>query len=892
MTITDIARQQIADLSARYAATPARTRAAYNESEIRHYFVLPLFRALGWNTENPAEFSAEEQISRGFVDFGFYLNQIPVFYLETKRVAQKLGTLDNVRQSINYSYLKGVTWAALTDFEQLMVFNADWEERDPLKARFLDLHYDQYAGEGFDDLWLLSKPAMSAQPRAIDLRAERYGAKAKKEPVTRTLFNDLTQWRRALFNDIRQMRATLWATDSRAVDNAVQKLFDRLIFIRTVEDRGVEPNQLNALVRQTERRGRDLYPGLLKLFRELDAVYNSNLFAQHALDTMEITDIGLLREIISGLYKAQGGLIQYDFNAITADVLGGVYEQYLGFKATDPDAQLDTLKSRKRKSQGIYYTPQYVVRYIVANTLGRLLAEGAHPDNLRVLDPACGSGSFLIEAFDVLDRAYAGRHPDATPAERSAWRRRILTHNLYGVDLDDQAVEVTRLNLMLRAALERGKLPLLTNIRHGNSLIDDDAVAGAGLGFVWGERFAEVMEAGGFDVVIGNPPYVPIESMSELEREYYTSTYDVLERKYDSSIIFLLAMLTNLRKPNGRLGYISSISWQTGENFAKVRQHLIQSYGVERLVNLPFDVFKDAYVDTGIFILSANKQEHYEIFNFPKKTPVTDLNGLSYSSVALNQIQPPAFKMILNPLSSSIMSRFQESEGKFITLGDITESRQGLAGSNFSIVTSSDDYTYPFLSQGQVYRYELSVEKLRLVDLRPYLSLARFYDAVPKILIRRLINRDDRLMATFTDEKLLFTKDINPFVMKEDQWSPYYLLGIINSKLISYLYTNSSTLATKDDFRQTTLAELRRLPIRAINFDDPAERAQHDRLVALVETMLALKRDHAAATDALSERRHELAGDIARTDRQIDALVYQLYGLTDDDIALIEASGG
>jgi hypothetical protein len=106
-----------------------------------------------------------------------------------------------MKQAINYSYLKGVTWAVLTDFEQLMVFNAEWETKDPTQARFLDLHWEQYADGQFDDLWLLSKPAM--QTREIDKVAERFGKKAKKEPVTKTLFADLTEWRRALFNEIR-----------------------------------------------------------------------------------------------------------------------------------------------------------------------------------------------------------------------------------------------------------------------------------------------------------------------------------------------------------------------------------------------------------------------------------------------------------------------------------------------------------------------------------------------------------------------------------------------------------------------------------------------------------------------------------------------------------------
>jgi hypothetical protein len=344
----DSTRSQIAALVAKFQNDPQRS--SYNEDETRHFFILPLFRALGWDTTNPADFSAEEQISRGFVDFGFYLNGVPQFYLETKRVTEKLDKVENMRQSINYSFLKGVTWAVLTDFERLMVFNAEWEEKDPRKAVFLDVNFSEYDNGRFDDLWLLSKAAM--QGREIDKVAERYGKKAKKAPVTVSLFNDLTDWRRRLFNEIRTQGSTLWAQDSRAVDNAVQKFFDRLIFIRTVEDRGVEAARLKPILRQAKPDA--VFNTLLKLFIELDKVYNSNLFAEHDIDRMQVHDPGLITEIVDGLYKQSGNLVQYDFNAITADVLGAVYEQYLGFKATDPDAKQDTSKSKKRKSQGIY----------------------------------------------------------------------------------------------------------------------------------------------------------------------------------------------------------------------------------------------------------------------------------------------------------------------------------------------------------------------------------------------------------------------------------------------------------------------------------------------------------------------------------------------------------
>ncbi|MEL7433434.1 MAG: N-6 DNA methylase [Chloroflexota bacterium] len=502
-----------------------------NEDEVSDKFVRPLFALLGWDAK--ADYSLEEHIAGKFADIGYYVNGVPAFYVETKDVDKNLRDKDYMRQAINYSYLRGVTWAVLTDFETLMVFNAEWAERDPNESKFFELAYTDYTSNiGFEDLWLLSKASFEANPRLIDQRAERYNRKDKKKPVSEGLLAELLDWRRRLFNEIRIQADTLWATDTHKVDNAIQKFFDRLIFVRTMEDRKIEEPRLLPLLRQ-KKKGAAVFPDLLTMFRELDKVYNSNLFAEHRLDLLDVHDPFLIAEIVEGLYKGQKGFVQYDFAAISADVLGAVYEQYLGFKAQYSGEEDTSDKNLKRKLQGIYYTPQYVVRYIVQQTLGRLLSEGRDVMSLRVLDPACGSGAFLIEAFDVLRRAYTAQYPEMPIAEVT---HNILTKNLYGVDLDDQAVEVTRLNLSLRGAMTKGLLPTLVNIKHGNSLIADDDIAGERLGFDWAMRFPDVVEAGGFDAVIGNPPYGIV--FDDKEKQYLEKEYPTFKRNNEKFVAF------------------------------------------------------------------------------------------------------------------------------------------------------------------------------------------------------------------------------------------------------------------------------------------------------------------------------------------------------------------
>lgn len=948
----DAARQRIRELVERWRSTPKRERDAYNEDETRHYFILPLFRALGWDTENPSEFSAEEQISRGFVDFGFYLNGIPIFYLETKKASENIDKPAHMRQSINYAYLKGVTWAVLSDFEGIMVFNAEWEETDPVKTRFLNLEWEHYAESQFEDLWLLSRPSM--QVREIDKQAERYGRKAKKEPVTKLLFAQLTEWRKELFAEMRAWGNNLWSTDPHAVDNAVQKLLDRLIFLRTVEDRGVEGPRLKEVLRQADVNKRNPFPDLLNLFREMDSVYNSNLFAESSLDLMEFHDPDLLREIINGLYRAPGGFITYDFNAISADVLGAVYEQYLSFKAQDPEARqaVDISKRTKRKSQGIYYTPQFVVRYIVRQTLGKLLEtpdmtpEKAH--QLTILDPACGSGSFLIEAFDVLDR-WLAQHGDETDREFSRRRRlRILQENLYGVDLDDQAVEVTRLNLMLRAALERGKLPLLTHIQHGNSLVDDPAVAGENA-FKWDERFPVVMDRGGFDVVIGNPPYVRQETLGAAFKDYAQARYQTYAGTADLYVYFI-ERSHHLLKSGGYFGMICSNKFMRANYGLSLRRFLLKQTAIGSIVDFgELPVFQDAAtfpviiatqnqpIENQSFVYAPIKHLDFESLDdeVEKQSSILDERSLNGATVnwtlaksdevailnKMREVGTPLGEYVNGKIFRGILTGYN----KAFVIDRITRNR--LVGRD----AKSENLIKPFVIGDNVRKYRVRFEGRYIILIpsgwtraqskntsNPWVWFQDNYPAIAEYLAPFAEGAQKRwdkgeywwelrpcdYYSEFEKPKIIY-----PEIGKESRFAfddagyfnnnkafiipqrDLYLLGVLNSKLAwLFLKRICSVLGDPDLGGRLELRtiHLSRLPICHINLDDPADRTNHDKMVALVEKMLTLKQQEAAAESSLADKRHELAELITYTDRQIDALVYELYGLTPEEIALVE----
>ncbi|MCU0497462.1 MAG: SAM-dependent methyltransferase [Anaerolineae bacterium] len=569
-------------------------------------------------------------------------------------------------------------------------------------------------------------------------------------------------------------------------------------------------------------------------------------------------------------------MIRYDFNAITADVLGAVYEQYLGFKSLDPHAQIDTAKSKKRKSQGIYYTPQYVVRYIVSQTVGKLLQDGRDPYTLRILDPACGSGSFLIEAFDVLDRWHNQHNPNATPADRQKWRRHILTENLYGVDLDDQAVEVTRLNLMLRAALERKKLPYLTHIQHGNSLIDDDAIAGSGLGFDWTRRFESVMDAGGFDAVIGNPPYGA--KLNAAQRPYLTQKFKI----GSSDTAALMMMLAyQLLKSDGYNGFIVPKAFAFASNWEPLRAAFLADLRVLLDVN---KAWKEVQLEQIVYILQKNNpQLTYESLQRAEEKFV--------QLATIPKTYAQEFGFYVNGLTQKELNLGQKIVLCSVRLGTFTQNSRG------GMLQSLID---PALKQGQRVIGGKQVQPWCIEGTKGYLGsdTAVSINARVKVgsilaqnIIAHIANPIDHIkiiatVATEQDQDLVILDTVNQLTHQSDL-SSYYLLALLHSKLLNWwVYRFIFAKAIRTMHFDTPVSD--RIPIRKLDLTDPSQKAQHDHIVTLVDRLLKLKQEHAHHSDLLSDRRHELLEEITRVDGKIDAAVYALYGLDPDEIALIE----
>ncbi len=617
----DEARQEIANIVTKYQNwAPAAIKAA-NEASTINGFIRPVFTALGWDFCDTNEVSPEHTASGGRVDFAFRLNGVSQFFLEAKKFSVDLNDPAFIKQAVTYAYNKGVTWAVLTDFQGTRLYNANTGKG------WLFLDWDKYTNEHFEKLWLLSK--VSVQSGLLAAEAKANNALPPSIPVEEKLFKQLRTWREVLYKDLHHYNDQLtWEQ----VDEVIQRLFNRLIFIRTAEDRGIEEKRLRAAAHLPPNK-EQLLKTLRDIFRYFDDNYDSELFELHLSDNVYITDDSL-RDIFAGLYEIPGGIAEYDFAVIDADVLGAVYEQYLGYvaeivlqRAKEAQARLAlgyvdevqievTAKKQRRKEHGIYYTPKFVTDYIVKETVGRYLKEHTYNENrsIKILDPACGSGSFLIRAFDRLLN-YHAKENNKSAAELSQFERlRILTANVHGVDLDRQAVEIARLNLLLRSLAKRELLPgLKDNIKPGNSLIsgtEEELEGYFGEGsrnkrFNWDEEFKDVMTKGGFDVIIGNPPWG-----GDIDKEltYFHDKYPRVTKEHTEIFKLFIEASLRLVRENGLLSLIVPNTLLRQNRFKDVRSVLLQNQ-ILTLVNLGENVFKGVIAPSCIFVIRKAKPE-------------------------------------------------------------------------------------------------------------------------------------------------------------------------------------------------------------------------------------------------------------------------------------------
>jgi type I restriction-modification system DNA methylase subunit len=645
-------------------------------------------------------------------------------------------------------------------------------------------------------------------------------------------------------------------------------------------------------------------------------------------------DDKLLRDLFKGLYYPES---PYEFTVISSDILGHVYEQFLGkvIRLTEGHRAVVEDKPEVKKAGGVYYTPTYVVDYIVRQTVGKLV-EGKTPKQvakLRILDPACGSGSFLINAYQFLldwhHDWYLAHKPESWAKGRnpvlvqttSGWkltiseRKRILLDNIYGVDIDPQAVEVTKLSLLLKVLegeseqtiqpflrlFQQRALPDLgNNIKCGNSLIGPDFYQQQNLPLIndderlrinvfdWNYEYPDIMKSGGFDAVIGNPPYGA--TFIESEALYFRKNYQVFRGVKDVYTCFMEASLTRL-KNGGRLSFIIPSAWLGGPDYEILRR-LFLTYQIDTVILLPFDVFDEAYVDTAVLVISKLKapfrhrvQTH--VYGKHDKLSSIAIAERNYRIIDQNIWRKmDGAKFMLEPGAVQLLERIRKRCAS--TFGDVVEIKRGVLFDKDLLTkkrTSLNSFRY---FEGDVYRYQLNLVADHWIEFddrmkeRPKESI---WFKGPRILLRRLVNRQQRLMASYAAESFITNKNLYSVLPKNKNNTPDILavLGAINSRLISYLYINQVTQATKDDFPQVTIKDMLALPFPAMT-----SKVHYNQLIKLIEQILDMHKQ--LQKTKTPHEKESLQRQIVAVDREIDQIVYQLYGLTDNEIKIVEAA--
>jgi type I restriction-modification system DNA methylase subunit len=895
------AKQQISKLVEKYQRIVEEGKIKiYNEAQSRNEFIEPLFEFLGWDMRNLAtdnEVTTEENVSGGRVDLAFRFNNIPVLFLEAKAMKVDLDEWKWAEQAINYSWNKSVTWAVLTDFERVKVFNAEIPPKSISQNLFIEIKCQDYINR-FDQLWLLSKE--SFKQKLLDKEAEKWGKLTQRKQVGEKLFEDLMSWRVQLTRDLKKQNNLTYEE----LDEGVQRILDRLIFIRTAEDRKIEPNVLLRILRGGKA---NLYMQLAKVYRDFDDGFNSILFEPHYCEEWKASD-EVISEVINGLYETKDGY-RYDFSVISADVLGGMYEHYLSYVQ---GRKSEDKQRSKRKAQGIYYTPKYIVEYLVKETLGEVLKKTKPKElaKIRVLDPACGSGSFLTAAYDKISETLTKQNPQSLLFGKFD----ILKKNIFGVDLDVQAVEIAQLNLLLKVLSQKAKLPTLQhNLRSGNSLVSGNAERLEkyfGLDYRrqrpvnFEDEFKEVFDQGGFDVIIGNPPYVSFysrESHLEQYREqlrYFVDCYEITRNYSDrrlNTVMFFIEKSVSLLKENGYLGFIIDANFLE-KPFRSVRKMLIE-HGYKIKLSKKLSVFRGVSSDQILLIIEKKRWKGpVEILSVNNQNEDIEsrVDAISNSSFISDNVVINKRIIEIRSDTTKLNDVAFISTGVQIGIGG-TRSYKGQKIENLfysakketknhyvNISLKSNDFyryspitikNYIKLDEELAYKINKNVEKCNIA-----VAKATPFKGKSKLFIRQSA---PSIVVTLGDKDEVSEYSAFMLIPRRGH-NLYYLLALLNSKFITFYALQENIILTgKKKQPQIRLKGLQCLPVPNVN------QSEQEKIAKCAQTMLDLHKG-LQAIPANTDKYNSLKREIEKLDREIDETISKLYGLTAEEIKIID----
>lgn len=698
-----------------------------------------------------------------------------------------------------------------------------------------------------------------------------------EENVSAKLYADYSKFKHDIYNSLVKNNPQ---HDKLTLFKKSQKVLDRFLFVLFAEDAGlVPPNAISKILEQWKTfRELDepvsLYTRFVKLFHHLDTghkyntyelpAYNGGLFkTDELLDQLIIDDIAILDNALK--------LSNYDYNTeVDVNILGHIFEHSISeieeITSKLEGNEIDRQKTR-RKKEGIFYTPKYITRYIVENTLGTLCEEKKkeleidkiNPEilenprtsrhtltkkakelfnqiseyrvfllNLKILDPACGSGAFLNYALEFLitEHEKIDEIQDKITGDKLGLfniQKSILENNLFGVDINEESVEIAKLSLWLRTAERGRKLTFLSNnIKCGNSLIDDPEFAGE-KEFIWEKEFPEIFNKGGFDVVIGNPPYGAYLK----QKNYLNNKFNL--KRLDSYQLFTFQGI-NLLKTNCYLGFIIPNAWMTHKFGIDFRNRLIK-YSFFKVVNFIRQVFSDANIDTTIIILNKSFNPNNYIKTATLTQPEDILTQTNYNIISQEYwTRYDKFSCSLSNkhynLFEKIIQSSEKLEDLFFVIGGYKPYQIGYGKSikgNFP-QTSFD-------VKERVYHARSKIDQNYFPDLKG-LNISRYYISPSnsyvkwgdwlmspkkieyffkeKIIVREI---SGKFLHCCFDDQGFFCNDTTHLILPSNpSLDLKYLLAILNSKLIGWFF-KSYYGEENDLFPKIKINELKHLPI-------------------------------------------------------------------------------
>jgi type I restriction-modification system DNA methylase subunit len=962
----------------------------YIEEQARNEFINAFFdkEILGWDVSNRdghAE-AYKDVLHEGGIkmgkrstrapDYTFRIGGTRKFFVEAKKPSVKIAEdYEAAFQLRRYAWSAKLPLSILTSFNEFAVYDCRVKpdkDDNPSTARILYISYKDYKTRWSEISSIFGKESV------LQGSFDRFASKEKRgtTQVDAAFLQEIEQWRDVLARNVAIRNPKLEVDE---LNFTVQRTIDRIVFLRLCEDRGTEPyEQLKDLL---DKSG--IYRRLCQIFERADQKYNSGIFHFHKEegrkepeDTLTPSikvDDEVLQEIISNLYYPKS---PYEFSVLSVDILGNVYEQFLGkvIRLTEAHRAKVEEKPEVRKAGGVYYTPPEIVEYIVQNTVENW-CKGKDPEQivkLRIIDPACGSGSFLIGAYTQLlkyhrdwyatdparhtNEIYQGQDGQFHLTTRE--KKRILLKNIYGVDKDSQAVEVTKLNLLMKVLegensdsleqqqklfRERALPDLGSNIKYGNSLIGSDFKGQAKLfdaihkqinPFNWCSEFKSIMDTGGFDVVIGNPPYLKIANIPQGEREYFESSgnYSTPMRRFDAFGLFVERSIKTLLKQGGLFGMIIPSVILNNYSFGKLRKMVLDLTAVETIVNLGPKVFRHVNNDTIILLLSKNH-------DVKRSTHVLDIaKGARLSANALHEVgnvklyetKPPdyPFPILVTETVDDVLRQMAESSQPLDSICEmfqglitghnpayIVDERQvanekletdvckpivfgedipryGKAKVNYSVIYldgSADISKYPNIARRlEPYKHELS-KKMEVNLKRTWWTLHRprvseNFERKPKLLVQCIRNPSlkRRVVATLDNQGLYADHALTVIYPKITTYDLRYILGILNSELVNFYFLRKivGDVNIKGDY-------LRQIPIRALDFSNVQDLEKYQRMLGLVDSMFLVTRQ--IEEESVPDERVRLERQRQTIDIAIDELVYQLYGLSNQQISVMKS---